>query len=184
MRTTGLEEEQIIAMMQRWLEKSVIGLNLCPFALGPYRGGRVRFAVSAARDEEGLLQDLGVELQTLMGTDPEKLETTLLIHPHALGDFHQYNQFLEICDALIDSLQLDGEVQVASFHPHYQFADTAPEDIENFTNRSPYPALHLLREASVSRAAESGDTEEIYLRNIRTLRGLGHEGWLRLWREQ
>jgi hypothetical protein len=184
MRTTGGDTEQIIAMTQRWLEKSVIGLNLCPFAAGPYRGGRVRFFVSAAEGEEELLQDLSAELQTLAGADPEKLETTLLIHPHVLTQFDEYNQFLEICDALVDSLQLEGEVQVASFHPHYQFADTAPEDIENFTNRSPYPTLHLLREASVSRVAEGGDTEEIYLKNIRTLRGLGHEGWLRLWREQ
>jgi uncharacterized protein len=184
MRATGGDSEQIIAMTQRWLEKSVIGLNLCPFAAGPYRGGRVRFFVSAAASDEELLQDLGAELHLLMGADPEKLETTLLIHPHRFTDFGEYNQFLEVCDALIESLELTGEVQVASFHPHYQFADTAPEDIENFTNRSPYPTLHLLREDSVSRAVEAGDTEGIYLKNIRTLRGLGHEGWLRLWREQ
>jgi uncharacterized protein len=184
MGTTDGDSEQIIAMTQRWLEKSVIGLNLCPFAAGPYRGGRVRFFVSAAASDEELLHDLGAELQVLMGEDPEKHETTLLIHPHVLNDFGEYNQFLDVCDALIESLELAGEVQVASFHPHYQFADTAPEDIENFTNRSPYPTLHLLREESVSRAVEAGDTEGIYLKNIRTLRELGPEGWSRLWREQ
>jgi hypothetical protein len=184
MQASGGDSDQIIAMTQRWLEKSVIGLNLCPFAAGPYRAGRVRYFVSAALSGEELLLDLRDELQVLLRAERRVLETTLLIHPVALADFDQYNQFLDVCDALIDALDLRGEVQVASFHPRYQFADTAPDDIENFTNRSPYPTLHLLREDSVSRAVEGGDTEEIYLRNIRTLRELGHDGWLRLWCEQ
>ena len=166
------------------MEKSVIGLNLCPFAENPYKGNRVRFAVSEQRSAAGLLLDLSAELQALAAADPKDLETTLLIHPWVLADFIEYNDFLEVCDATVAELNLEGELQVASFHPQYQFAGSQPDDIENYTNRSPYPMLHLLREASVERAIEAvGDTEEIYRRNIRTLRALGHAGWQRLWRD-
>jgi uncharacterized protein len=176
--------DEIIAATRRWLEKSVIGLNLCPFAAGPYRDNRVYFRVSEQRTKSGLLEDLRSELIELHAADPLRRETTLLIHPSVLADFAEYNDFLEICDAAVDDLGLEGELQVASFHPRYQFADTQPEDIENFTNRSPYPMLHLLREASVERAiAAAGDADEIYRRNIRTLRKLGHLGWQRLWRD-
>jgi hypothetical protein len=175
---------EVIAMTRRWLEKSVIGLNLCPFAAGPYRDNRVHFCVSEQRTASGLLEELRSELRNLQAVDPLHRETTLLIHPWVLTDFIEYNEFLEVCEATIHDLGLEGELQVASFHPQYQFADTQPEDIENFTNRSPYPMLHLLREASVERAiAAVGDTEEIYRRNIRTLRELGHLGWQRLWRD-
>jgi hypothetical protein len=171
-------------MARRWLEKSVIGLDLCPFAAGPYRDNRVHFCVSEQRTACGLLEELRSELVKLHEADPLDRETTLLIHPWVLGDFVEYNDFLEVCEATVDDLGLEGELQVASFHPQYQFADTQPEDIENFTNRSPHPMLHLLREASVERAiAAVGDTEEIYRRNIRTLRELGHLGWQRLWRD-
>jgi hypothetical protein len=166
------------------VEKSVIGLNLCPFADNPYRAGRVRFAVSEQRSAAGLLEELGTELTQLAATDPLECETTLLIHPLVLTDFIEYNIFLEACDAAVAALDLEGELQVASFHPHYQFSGSQPEDIENYTNRSPYPILHLLREASVERAvAAAGNTDEIYLRNMRTLRSLGHDGWRRLWRD-
>jgi uncharacterized protein len=166
------------------MEKSVIGLNLCPFAAGPYRENRVHFCVSGQETAAGLLEDLRTELVHLQAADPLQRETTLLIHPRALVDFVEYNDFLEVCDATVEELGLEGELQVASFHPQYQFADTRPDDIENFTNRSPYPMLHLLREASVARAvAATGNTEEIYRRNIRTLRELGHSGWQRLWRD-
>jgi hypothetical protein len=166
------------------MERSVIGLNLCPFAENPYRGNRVHFTVSAQRSAAGLLEDLRSELQALAAADPAHRETTLLIHPLVLADFTEYNDFLEVCDATVAELNLEGELQVASFHPQYQFAQTQPDDIENYTNRSPYPMLHLLREASVERAvAAVGDTEEIYRRNIRTLRALGHAGWQRLWRD-
>jgi hypothetical protein len=171
-------------MTRRWLEKSVIGLNLCPFAAAPYRDNRIHFRVSEQRTAFGLLEDLRSELMDLQGADPLRRETTLLIHPWVLTDFIEYNDFLEACEAMVDDLGLEGELQVASFHPQYQFADTQPEDIENYTNRSPYPMLHLLREASVERAVlATGDTEEIYRRNIRTLRELGHLGWQRLWRD-
>jgi uncharacterized protein len=174
--------DEVIAATRRWVERSVIGLNLCPFAENPYRGGRVRFHVTEQRSAAGLLEDLKSELTRLAAADPAQCETTLLIHPWVLADFVEYNDFLEVCDSAVAELDLEGELQVASFHPQYQFAGTQPEDIENYTNRSPFPILHLLREASVERAvAAVGDADEIYLRNIRTLRLLGHAGWQRLW---
>jgi hypothetical protein len=174
----------IIAATRRWLETAVIGLNLCPFAAGPYRENRVHFVVTEQRTASGLLLALRTELEDLHAAEPRQRETTLLIHPWVLGDFLEYNEFLGACEAMVEDLGLEGEIQVASFHPQYQFADTQPDDIENFTNRSPYPMLHLLREASVERAvAAAGDTDQIYERNIRTLRALGPAGWRRLWRD-
>jgi hypothetical protein len=162
----------------------VIGLRLCPFADTVYTGGRVRFRVSEQRTASGLLDDLRAELLHLQGADPLECETTLLIHPWVLGDFIEYNDFLEACDAIVRDLGLEGEIQVASFHPRYQFADTSADDIENHTNRSPYPTLHLLREESVERAlATVRDPAAIYEANIRRLRELGHEGWAALWRD-
>jgi hypothetical protein len=162
----------------------VIGLNLCPFAERPYRGNRLRFFVSERRCASGLLEDLHSELQLLNASDPRECETTLLIHPWVLNDFIEYNEFLEVCDGAVAELGLEGCLQVASFHPRYQFAESQPDDIENYTNRSPFPTLHLLREASVERAIEAfGDTAQIYERNVRTLRTLGHAGWQRLWRD-
>src|ERR1700722_11176407 len=176
--------DEIIAATRRWLERSVIGLNLCPFAESVYRGNRVRFRVSGQTSASGLLEDLREELTALQAADSLRCETTLLIHPWVLADFVEYNDFLDACDAEVAALDLEGELQVASFHPQYQFAGTQPGDIENYTNRSPYPMLHLLREASIDRAiAAVPDTDEIYRRNIRTLRALGHEGWQRLWRD-
>jgi uncharacterized protein len=162
----------------------VIGLNLCPFAAGPYRDDRVRFFVSEQRTASGLMEDLRSELLSLQAADPRNRETTLVIHPWVLTDFIEYNEFLGVCEAIVKDLGLEGELQVASFHPQYQFADTQPDDISNYTNRSPFPTLHLLREDSVERAvAAAGDPDEIYRRNIRTLRELGHSGWQRLWRD-
>jgi hypothetical protein len=176
--------DEIIAATRRWLERSVIGLNLCPFAESVYRGGRVRLRVSDQRSASGLLQELRVELTELQAADPLRCETTLLIHPWVLTDFIEYNDFLEVCEATIVQLDLEGELQVASFHPQYQFAGTQPADVENCTNRSPYPMLHLLREASIERViAGLEDPDEIYRRNIRTLRELGHAGWQKLWRD-
>jgi uncharacterized protein len=157
---------------------------LCPFADSAYRASRVGFRVSEQRSAAGLIEDLQQELIVMQAADPAQLETALLIHPWVLNDFIEYNEFLEVCDALVAELGLEGELQVASFHPHYQFADTQPDDIANYTNRSPYPMLHVLRESSVERAvAAVGNTDEIYLRNIRTLRQLGHTGWQALWRD-
>ena len=176
--------DEIIAATRRWLEKSVIGLDLCPFAESVYRGNRVRFRVSEQRSASALLDELRSELRDLHAADPLRCETTLLIHPWVLADFIEYNDFLDVCETTIAELDLEGELQVASFHPQYQFAGTQPEDIENYTNRSPYPMLHLLREASIERAlAAVPDASEIYRKNIRTLRSLGHAGWQRLWRD-
>jgi hypothetical protein len=177
-----ITNDEVICATRRWVEKSVIGLNLCPFAENPYRGKRVRFYVSEQRSAAGLLDELRAELTRLAAADPEECETTLLIHPWVLTDFIEYNEFLGICDAAVAALDLEGVLQVASFHPQYQFAGSQADDIENYTNRSPHPILHLLREASVERAvAAVGDTEEIYRRNMRKLRALGRDGWQRLW---
>jgi uncharacterized protein len=174
--------DQVIAATRRWLERAVIGLQLCPFAAAPHLNDRVRYCVSAQRSGAGLLEELSVELHTLQDADPLKCETTLLIHPQVLTDFNEYNEFLDACDAAIAELGFEGELQVASFHPRYQFAGTGAQDIENYTNRSPYPMLHLLREASVTRAvANFPHLDRIGTSNKETLRRLGHEGWRQLW---
>ena len=171
------------ARTKLWLERAVIGLNLCPFARAPHVQGRIRYRVSEARDEGALLDDLDAELRLLEATPSEEIETTLLILPSVLGDFFDFNQFLDVADACVQRLDLDGEIQIASFHPHYQFAGTAPDDVENFSNRSPWPILHLLRESSVARVVDAiEDPDAIYENNIETLRRLGPEGWAALWR--
>jgi hypothetical protein len=173
--------EQVVAETRAWIEQAVIGLDLCPFAKVPYAKKQVRYAVSAAETPHELLAHLAEELERLSAADPEEIETTLLIHPWVLADFLDHNDFLEVAEAAVEELGFSGEIQVASFHPRYQFAGTAPDDPENGTNRSPYPTLHLLREASVERAvAAFGDTSIIYEKNIETLRRLGREGWERL----
>ena len=173
--------DPVIARTRTWLERAVIGLNLCPFAKAEHAHDRIRYVVSQATSEAGLLEDLQRELLHLADADPAQCETTLLVHPQVLGDFLDYNDFLELADALVEELELDGTLQVASFHPQYQFAGTAADDITNCTNRAPYPTLHLLREASVAKAvATFPDAAEIFERNQRTLRELGHEGWRRV----
>jgi uncharacterized protein len=150
-----------------------------------YRSERVRFQVSEQRSAAGLLEDLHTELTYLQGIETEACETTLLIHPWVLNDFVEFNDFLQICDDTVADLGLEGEIQVASFHPQYQFAGTQPDDIENYTNRSPYPTLHLLREASVELAvAAMPDPESIYENNILRLRELGLAGWQALWADK
>jgi len=174
--------DRALAETRAWVELAVIGLNLCPFARAPQTKGQLRYALSEAGDPEALLQDLVAELKLLAATSAEETETTLLVHPHVLGDFADYNDFLDVADALLEDMELDGEIQVASFHPDYEFADAPPDAIGNATNRSPYPTLHLLRESSIDRAVDSGiDTDAIYRRNIDTLAGLGHDGWAALW---
>ena len=176
------EFEKIVAATRIWLERAVIGLNLCPFASPVHLHNRIRYFVSAAQSPQQLLEDLMAELHGLDMADPEQCETTLLIHPHVLADFADYNDFLGQADDAVAELGLEGVIQVASFHPRYQFEDAGPDDIENYTNRSPYPMLHLLRESSVERAVTSHpDTTTIYKKNIDTLRRLGIEGWRRLW---
>ncbi|MBI3528155.1 MAG: DUF1415 domain-containing protein [Betaproteobacteria bacterium] len=176
------DAEEVVSATRTWLERAVIGLNLCPFAKPVHLNNRIRYFVSDARWPARLLEELMAELRALDSADPVQCETTLLIHPHVLADFPDYNEFLERADDAVSELGLDGVIQVASFHPRYQFEDAGPDDIENYTNRSPYPMLHLLRESSVERAVTTHpDTTAIYRKNIETLRRLGHEGWRRLW---
>jgi hypothetical protein len=167
-----------IAATRHWLERAVIGLNLCPFAKAVHLKQQIRWVESPAVDAAGLLEDLVDELQHLAASDAATIETTLLIHPQVLKAFLDFNDFLDVADAAVRRLGLEGVIQVASFHPDYQFAGTAPDDVENLTNRSPYPMLHLLREDSIAKAvAAFPDAATIYERNIETVRRLGAEGW-------
>lgn len=178
------DPDAVIARTRQWLERAVIGLNLCPFAKAVQVKDRIRYAVSMATTPDALQDDLLTELTLLRDEAEERVETTLLIHPGVLTDFQDYNEFLDVADAAVQVLDLEGVVQVASFHPDYQFADSGADDIENFTNRSPYPILHLLRESSIDRVLEAfPEAETIYETNMETMRRLGHEGWRALWTE-
>ena len=172
--------ERVIAATRNWVEKAVIGLRLCPFAASPYLLGLIRYRVSEQQSAEGLAEDLTQELKLLAAADPLLCETSLLIHPHVLGDFLDYNEFLDRADAAVAALGLEGELQIASFHPAYQFAGSEPDDIENCSNRSPYPMLHLLRESSVRATAAFPGVDEIGNRNMATLRELGAAGLRKL----
>ncbi|MEJ6006469.1 DUF1415 domain-containing protein [Paucibacter sp. AS339] len=170
--------QQVQQDTQLWLEKAVIGLNLCPFAKSVHVNNRLRYVVSQADSPEALLKELARELLSLMRADPDEIETTLVIHPRVLTDFLDFNDFIGAADALVEDLELDGILQIASFHPDYQFGGTEPDEISNYTNRSPYPTLHLLRESSIERATETmADTDAIYEANMQTLEKIGLEGW-------
>jgi hypothetical protein len=180
-----MSDEDVIAAMRQWIEKAVIGLNLCPFAKAVYVKNQVRFVVSHAPHLDGLLEDLDRELDFLAAADPEAVDTTLLIHPTLLPDFLDFNDFTQLAEAAVDEHGLEGVIQLASFHPAFQFADTAPDDLGNYSNRAPFPTLHLLREASIERAvAAFPEAETIYARNIETLKALGQAGWQALWRRE
>ncbi|GAA4024882.1 DUF1415 domain-containing protein [Actimicrobium antarcticum] len=178
MPTTIPDDSTIIHATRHWLEAAVIGLNLCPFAKAVHVREQIRYVVSSATTEHDLLDVLTSELRALSEADPAQVETTLLIHPAMLTDFLDYNEFLDVADQALCDLELDGILQIASFHPQYQFAGTQADDIDNYTNRSPYPTLHLLRESSLDRAvAAFPEAATIFERNIDTLRRLGHQGW-------
>ena len=163
---------------RRWLERAVIGLNLCPFAKAVHAKGQIRWVLSEAAAPTALLADLVCELQHLAAADAQAVDTTLIVHPGVLQDFHDFNDFLGVAEDALADLGLEGVLQIASFHPQFQFADAAPDDIGNATNRSPHPTLHLLREDSIERAlAAFPDAADIYERNIATLRSLGPAGW-------
>lgn len=166
---------------QAWLEKAVIGLNLCPFAKAVHVKGQIRWVLSDATEPGALLQLLQQELEFLAEADPEAVDTTLIVHPLVLQDFLDFNDFLGVADDLLAQMDLEGVLQIASFHPQFQFADAKSDDISNATNRSPYPTLHLLREDSIERALQAfPEAETIYERNIETLERLGPDGWRRL----
>jgi uncharacterized protein len=180
MTDTWTPEQERIAIedTQKWLLEAVVGLNLCPFAKAVVVKDMVRYRVCASSDPADVLAVLREELQHLAEADPDTLDTTLLIAPNALPSFLDFNDFLADCDEVLIDLELDGVLQVADFHPHYQFGGTEVDDIENFTNRTPYPTLHLLREASIDKAVEAyPDASLIFERNIEVLNKLGHEGW-------
>jgi hypothetical protein len=180
-RPDTVEQGDIVAATRHWLEVAVIGLNLCPFAKAVHVKQQIRYAVTQASSESELLAVLRDELSLLAKADSNEIDTTLLIHPQALTDFIDYTAFLRKADRLLRSQGHEGTLQIASFHPAYEFAGSSPDDIENCSNRSPYPMLHLLREDSIERAvAVFPDAGEIYERNIETLRRLGHTGWQRL----
>ena len=171
-------DDQVVALTRAWLEQAVIGLNLCPFAKSVHVKNQVRYRVSKGQDWDGVAADLEEELALLAKADPEHIDTTLLILPLAFADFHEYNDFLDWADRILERMRLDGELQIASFHPEYQFADAGPDDIENYSNRSPFPILHLLRESSIDRAvAAYPDAAAIFEKNMATLRNLGLSGW-------
>jgi uncharacterized protein len=181
MSTSPVDHAAAIAKTVEWLEKAVIGLNLCPFAKAVHVKQQIRYVVSDATTPEELLELLMDELQHLSDTPAEEVDTTLIVHPQVLNDFEDYNEFLDVADAALEGMGLTGELQVASFHPDYQFADTHKNDIGNYTNRSPYPTLHLLREDSVERAVEAfPEAEAIFEKNIETMEQLGHDGWNKL----
>lgn len=178
-------DKHVVEDTIHWLEEAVIGLNLCPFARRVHAKRQVRYRVSDATTEDALGEQLVQELLLLHDTPPETHDTTLIMHPHVLHDFLAFNDFLGMADDILVSLGLAGEIQIASFHPHYRFADTDGNDITNATNRAPYPTLHLLREASVeSGIRDFPAAESIYLRNMETMRRLGPEGWEDLMRRR
>ena len=173
--------DAVLAETRAWVERVVIGLILCPFAKAPQSKGRVRYVVSDATDTEALRRDLLDELRTLAEAPADQIETTLLIAPRVLQDFDDYNAFLTDAEGAVAELRLRGVMQVASFHPQYRFAGTAPDDLGNATNRSPYPVLHVLREESIARAvAAFPEPAAIFETNLRTLDALGAEGWATL----
>jgi hypothetical protein len=171
-----MDKQAVIDCTRRWISSMVIGLNLCPFAQRVFQADKIRYVVTDAQDETALLRDLTGELAGLASSPISSVETTLLIHPRALGNFLDYNDFLSAGERRVADLGLRGTIQIASFHPDYQFAGTDPGAVENYTNRSPYPMLHLLREESISEVASNpNDRLEIPRRNIETLKSLGKE---------
>ncbi len=173
-----MTDDDVLNQTRHWLEKAVIGLNLCPFAKAVYVKNQVRLVVSHARHADDLLEELDRELDLLVATPAEEIDTTLLIHPTLFEDFLDFNDFLEVADGVVSEHELEGVIQLASFHPRFQFDGTEPDDISNYTNRAPFPMLHLLREESVDKAVEAfPDADAIFEQNIQTLEGLGLEGW-------
>ena len=173
-----MTDEQVLEKTRHWLEKAVIGLNLCPFAKAVYVKNQVRLVVSKARHADDLLEELDRELDLLVATPASEIDTTLLIHPTLFDNFLDFNDFLEIAEGVIDEHGLEGVIQLASFHPQFQFDGTEPDDISNYTNRAPFAILHLLREDSVERAVEAfPQADAIFNTNIATLEKLGFPGW-------
>jgi len=178
------DEAAILAATVQWLERAVIGLNLCPFAKGVHVKGQIHYALSRAQSQPELLAELAAELLALQNADPQLRDTTLWILPDQFPEFLDFNRFVADAERVLDALDLSGVLQIASFHPQFQFAGTLPDDITNYTNRAPYAAVHLLREDSIDRAvAAYPQAEAIFEKNIQTLQTLGPAGWAGLWRQ-
>ena len=176
-----MSDDDVLAATRHWLETAVIGLNLCPFAKAVYVKNQVRLVVSRARHADDLLEELDRELDLLVATPADEIDTTLLIHATLFDDFLDFNDFLEVADGVVEEHALEGVIQLASFHPKFQFDGTEPDEISNYTNRAPFAMLHLLREDSVARAvAAFPEAEAIFEENIKTLENLGHAGWEKL----
>ncbi len=176
-----MTDEAVLLKTRHWLETAVIGLNLCPFAKAVYVKNQVRLVVSKARHADDLLEELDRELDLLVATPASEIDTTLLIHPTLFEDFLDFNDFLEVAEGVVDEHGLEGVIQLASFHPQFQFDGTEPDDISNYTNRAPFAILHLLREESVERAVEAfPNADAIFDVNITTLEKLGLPGWKKL----
>ena len=177
----SLHDADVLSQTVAWLEKAVIGLNLCPFAKGVHVKGQIHYVISHSVEPADLLDDLAIELTALQAIDPQQRDTTLLIAPLCMPEFWEFNDFQTRANKVLRKLGLEGILQIANFHPDYQFGDAAADDIENYTNRSPYPILHLLRESSIERAVDAfPEAEMIFEKNMETLRKLGHEGWQKL----
>jgi hypothetical protein len=171
-----------IEKTKNWLEKIVIGLNLCPFAKHPFKSDKIRYVLHKGNDLNVLSETLVAELRLLAKADSVELETTLIIVPDSLFDFEDYLNYVDFSEQILEELELDGVIQVASFHPLYQFDGTKTDDVENYTNRSPYPMLHLLKESSVTWAVDNfPDVDEIPNKNIETMKNLGIEKVKEYW---
>ena len=176
--SSSLPDAEVLAGTVLWLEKAVIGLNLCPFAKGVHVKGQIHYAICHSTEPADLLDALASELADLHAMDPQQRDTTLLIAPQCMPEFWEFNDFQTRANKVLRKLGLEGVVQIANFHPEFQFAGTEPDDIGNYTNRAPFPILHLIREDSIARAVEAfPNAEMIFEKNIETLRALGTEGW-------
>ena len=169
-------EKQVAAQTRKWVQEIVMHHNFCPFAHKPFRNDTIRYSVCMADEPEGVVETFIEELLTLRDGNREELETTILVTPNCFAKFEDYNQFLDIADELIEQLHLEGQIQVASFHPDYQFADLELDDVRNYTNRSLYPTFHLILEDSIDEARESyPDVHVIPENNMKLLAEMGLE---------
>lgn len=181
MRTDDKSTQEVLDATVHWLEQAVIGLNLCPFAKSVHVKKQIHYHVYQAADASEWLEILRKELMDLAALEPEIRDTSLLMAPNLFADFLDFNDFLHEVDKVVDDLKLQGTLQVASFHPHFQFAGTDDADITNYTNRAPYPTLHLIRESSIDRAVQAfPEAEMIFEKNMQTLQQLGIDGWQKL----
>jgi hypothetical protein len=176
-----ISNERVLTQTQAWIKKAVIGLNLCPFAQAVYVKNQIRFVVSSADNVEALLAEVKIELKGLLKIDPQITDTTLIVHPHVLNIFSDFNEFLGVLDQVLIDMNFSGDLQIASFHPFYQFEGTKPEDISNYTNRSPFPIIQILRETSIENALKDfEEPDNIFKANIEKLQNLGIAGWKKL----